>query len=401
LILRPGYTATSYYPTIGGAQLYLHEVARRMVDDRPLRAVAFWERHRVDWLRGTTVNAPGRPWQREVDGIELRGIAMSPSERARVALPAALFYPMKSWAIRQIGSLLTDKIDAEFRGDLVHNSRIGREPFSFSSRAVARRRGVPFVFTPNHHPRWVGWNYREYLRLYTMADVLLVYTEAERDFLRTLGVEDRRVFVTGIGPVLADEVDAAAWRIRHGIDGPMVLYLGQKFRYKNFHMLLDAAPAVWAKHPRAHFVFIGPPTPFSRQHFARRAADERIVELGHVSLEDKTAALAACDMLCLPSPQESFGMVLVEAWSQGKPVVAARSPAVATLVSDGEDGLVVEPTPAGLAAAFIELLASSERRTSMGAAGAEKVRRRYTWERVMETVRAAYRAAHELPSAGD
>ena len=217
-----------------------------MVGNEPLRAVAFWEHHRTDWLLGTTVRAPDVPWRRQEDGIDVRGIALTATERARVALPAVAFYAAKRWAIESICSVLTPKIDAAFAGDLVHTSRIGREPFAFASLQVARKRGVPFVFTPNHHPRWVGWNYREYLRLYALADVLVVYTEAEREFLRCLGVADERIFVTGIGPVLAARADGRGFKERLGIDGPMVLYLGQKFRYKNFHMLLEAAPAVWS-----------------------------------------------------------------------------------------------------------------------------------------------------------
>ncbi len=396
--MRPCFTATSYYPAVGGAQLYLHQVARRFVGDDPLRAVAFWERHRTDWLLGTTVNAPGVPWRRAEDGIDVHGIALSASERARVGLPALAFYALKPWSVRRICSVLTPKISAEFEGDLIHNSRIGREPFSYSSLEVARKKGVPFVFTPNHHPRWVGWNYREYLRLYTLADVLVVYTDAERSFLRDLGVEDRRIFVTGIGPVLADHADGDEWKRQHGIEGPVVLYLGQKFRYKNFHMLLEGAPAVWRRHPDTTFVFIGPPTKFSRGVFDDHASDTRIVELGRVDLAEKTAALAACDILCLPSSQESFGMVLVEAWSMSKPVVAARSPAVSTLVEDGKEGFVVEPGPDTLAEAVSKLLSDDELRRAAGEAGKDKVERRYAWKRVIETARAAYDAALSLPT---
>ena len=120
---------------------------------------------------------------------------------------------------------------------------------------------------------------------------------------------DTLLALPGIGPVLAERADGADWRQRHGIEGPMVLYLGQKFRYKNFHLLLEAAPAVWARHPQTTFVFIGPPTGFSRRVFARHKTEPRVVELGRVDLAEKTAALQACDVLCLPSPQESFNPV--------------------------------------------------------------------------------------------
>jgi hypothetical protein len=38
--------------------------------------------------------------------------------------------------------------------DMVHNFRIGREPISFASFNAARKRNIPFIFTPFHHTRW-------------------------------------------------------------------------------------------------------------------------------------------------------------------------------------------------------------------------------------------------------
>ncbi len=62
--------------------------------------------------------------------------------------------------------------------------------------------------------------------------------------------------------------------------------------------------------------------------------------------------------------------------------------------------MVVEPTPATLCEAIIELLDDDELRQTMGGAGREKVHREYAWERVLETVREAYRTAFALPSVG-
>lgn len=90
-------------------------------------------------------------------------------------------------------------------------------------------------------------------------------------------------------------------------------------------------------------------------------------------------------------------MVLVEAWSMAKPVIAARSPAVSTLVDDGKDGLVVEPSAETLTYALLELLGSDVLRQTMGAAGKEKVERQFAWGRVIQKVRDAYEAALALP----
>ena len=67
--------------------------------------------------------------------------------------------------------------DYTSKAEIIHNVRIGREPFSFASYAVARKNDIPFVLLPLHHPRWSGWLHRYYLDLYRKADAVIALTE--------------------------------------------------------------------------------------------------------------------------------------------------------------------------------------------------------------------------------
>jgi len=87
-----------------------------------------------------------------------------------------------------------------------------------------------------------------------------------------------------------------------------------------------------------------------------QARDRRGVNLGEVDLATKTSALAACELLCVPSVQESFGGVYVEAWSLGKTVIGGRIPPIACVVDEGRDGLLSTQNPPELAAALDRLL---------------------------------------------
>ena len=212
-------------------------------------------------------------------------------------------------ALPPIAAVIEESIEAlAYYSDLIHNVRIGREGLTYASWQVARRREIPFVFTPLHHPRWVGWRYREYIYLYQQADAVIALTQAEATILQWLGVREDRIHVTGIGPVLAPQADPEGFRQTHSITGPMVLFFGQHYPYKGFRQVLEAAPLVWAQQPEAQFVFIGPAVKDSERAFAEMM-DPRIHRLGSVDLQEKTNALAACDLLCVPSSQESFGGV--------------------------------------------------------------------------------------------
>ena len=240
--------------------------------------------------------------------------------------------------------------------------------------------------------RWVGWRYEAYIRLYRSADAILALTQAEKRILMDLGVREERIFVTGMGPVLAQNADPAGFLSEHNIDGPVVLFVGQHYRYKGYRELLQAAPFVWQRLPEAHFVFIGPAV---GQWSATIEAlqDRRIHRLGQVSLQVKTDALAACALLCLPSTQESFGGVYTEAWSFGKPVIGCAIPAVSEVIQDGVDGCLVAQEPAAIAERILDLLTDAGRAARMGNAGKRKVEEHYTWEKLAERTEQAYHAA--------
>lgn len=391
--MRVLLTATSYPPAIGGAQLHTHRVAVELARRHEVRAIAHWSALRTDWLLGTTLRAPERPAPYEIDGIPVDLIGLSLAEKAALAPFVLGYYAFQGAAIRRISACLLERLDAlAAHPGVVHNVRIGREPLSFASLALARRRSVPFVLTPLHHPRWGSGRHRHYLRLYREADAVIALTHAEKRTLVELGVDEGRIHVAGIGPVLAPEADAGRFRREHGIEGPMVLFLGQKYRYKNVVELLRAAPLVWKRLPDARFVFVGPRTPHSRRVFGQ-VTDRRVVELPAVGLQEKTDAVAACDVLCLPSSQESFGGVFVEAWTLGKPVIGARIPAVSEVIADGVDGLLTDPTPPAIAERVLAILQDVRTAAALGRAGRAKAAERFTWDRIAAVVDGAYAAA--------
>ncbi len=363
-----------------------------------MQVLTQWDKTRADWLLGTTINAPAKPKSYQVEGIPVELITMTTSERLRL-LPYVLgYYACKETAIAHIAAVLEPKIESLATGcELIHNTRIGREPLSFASLKVARRLGVPFVFTPYHHPRWVGWNYQEYLSLYRQADALIALTEAEKQTLVNLGVAEQRIFVVGNGPHVAEQADGQRFRQQLQIpsDAPLILFLGQKYAYKGIEPLVKAASMVWQKWPSAYFLFIGPRTDFSKRFFARQPHDRRLIELDTVDLSQKTDALAACTLLCLPSTQESFGGVYTEAWLFNKPVIGADIPAVREVIDDGVNGYIVPVTASAIAERIIYLLAQPILAEQLGQAGHRKTLRQYNWHVLAQKLKKVYEGLGE------
>jgi glycosyltransferase involved in cell wall biosynthesis len=106
------------------------------------------------------------------------------------------------------------------------------------------------------------------------------------------------------------------------------------------------------------------------------------------------AAVVAC-----PSHREGFGVACAEAMAHGKPVVASAVGGLKDLVVDGETGVLVPPRDvAALREALERLLADRELRRRLGAAGRERVREQFSWERFSaETIRAYEDALSSKP----
>lgn len=157
---------------------------------------------------------------------------------------------------------------------------------------------------------------------------------------------------------------AAEWKAAHGIgaDEAVVLSVSRKSPEKRYDAVASAVHRLRAQGRRVRFVLIGPDLDF-------RKLPEGSLHLGRVDDDALQAAYRACDAFVLMSDSESFGMVLVEAWMHGKPVVANRHCGpTASLVREGEDGFLA--ADAGeLAGVLTRLLDDAGLRERLGAAG--------------------------------
>jgi glycosyltransferase involved in cell wall biosynthesis len=92
----------------------------------------------------------------------------------------------------------------------------------------------------------------------------------------------------------------------------------------------------------------------------------------------------------VPSVEEGFGIAYLEAWMCRKPVVGARIPSTASVISEGVDGLLAEAHDAeDLARSLHTLLGDRDLRDRMGRAGREKTLANFTWDVVTDRWEAA------------
>ena len=122
--------------------------------------------------------------------------------------------------------------------------------------------------------------------------------------------------------------------------------------------------------------------------------------LGRV--DDVAELLAAADVVVMPSRQEGLGVAALEAMAAAVPVIASRVGGLPEAVRDGETGLLVAADdPTALAAAIARLAADRALATGLGAAGAARVRQRFTMTGMADATLALYRRLVETAARGD
>jgi glycosyltransferase involved in cell wall biosynthesis len=383
------YTLTTYPPAIGGAQLHQHLIAQQLKQKHPIQVISHWNQNRTDWLLGTTINAPKAHLDYTIDDIPVHRIGLNFRDKIQLLPYLPLYYPAMNFALPAIAQHISQYLDHYAqKADLIHNVRIGREGLSYASYEIAKKYDIPFVFTPVHHPRWIGWRYRAYLKLYQLADAVIALTQTEKQTLINLGVKPERITVTGMGPILAETDNIKTFQQTYKIADPIILFLAQHYPYKGYQQLLQAAPLVWKKIPEAQFVFVGPTVANSEQYFKNQ--DPRVHRLGALNLQEKTNVLAACTLLCVPSTQESFGGVYTEAWNFAKPVIGCNIPAVSEVIDHDINGYLVNQKPESIADAICQILLNPNQAQVMGKAGQQKLQKNFTWHKIAQLTEDLY-----------
>ena len=200
--------------------------------------------------------------------------------------------------------------------------------------------------------------------------------------------------------VVPEPIELAAWeaefaraprRARPADGAFVVLCVARMYPRKRIVDLLHAAAQLAREGAaiRVRVVGRGPEWDAVGRVHGELALGDRVALLGDVSRAALAEEYVNADAFCLPSVQEGFGIVFLEAMAAGLPIVACRASAIPEVVPDGEVGDLVPPRdPGALAAALRRLAAEPARARALGEAGRRRVRA-FTSRRVAEAFLAA------------
>lgn len=386
-----------YHPAIGGAEQYARRLLREIGDRLSIDVATVVTANRTDWLRLLIEGVRDREERYLVDSRAVRALPRwRRTTRRRLALLSPLYHLPRSPVPSLMGRILADELAGVVAGaSIIHNVFMGREAFSLGLMLAARRAGSRFIFTPLWHQRPLGWNSPAFFELYASADRLVALSHMEFQWLVAHGAPAENVRVIPIGPLNDPTASPEAARRVLG-DQKIVLFLGQLHDYKGYRQLLVTAARLGERRD-VLFVFAGPDLRGHARIFRNAPPNVRYLPLVDDAM--RNSLLQACSVVCVPSSRESFGLVLVEAWACGKPVIGGPAAATRELIDQGVDGWAVSQDPEAIAARLRPLLDSPELAHEMGAHGREKVHKRFAWPAIAKDYLRLYGELGVRPSA--
>jgi phosphatidylinositol alpha-mannosyltransferase len=178
-------------------------------------------------------------------------------------------------------------------------------------------------------------------------------------------------------------------------DGKMnLLFVGRLERRKGLEYLLNACAKVKKEFSNFRLIVVGPGTVLRRKYEAmvkELGIKENTIFVGFIPSAELPLYYRSADIFCAPATGgESFGIVLLEAMACAKPVVATSITGYASVLKDGEEGLLVPPKDDdSLARAILSLIEDRRLRERLGKQGRVKAEK-YSWTNIARQVMEFY-----------
>lgn len=200
----------------------------------------------------------------------------------------------------------------------------------------AKKQGVPSILIPHAHLDDDFYHFPDWLESARNASLVLAVPKAACDFLAEKGCNVRYLPAGCDASEAFTAADQEAFKQVHPSSRPFILVLGRKAGAKGYRQIIDAAEALNRNGIDLQVVLIGP------DDDGVPVTSPNALYLGRQPRNIVRGALLSCLALCNMSSSESFGIVLLEAWMAGKPVIANKNcAAFQEMAIDGVNSFLV------------------------------------------------------------
>ncbi len=241
---------------------------------------------------------------------------------------------------------------------------------------------------------WEVWERMPALRRWALqrADFVISISEyTKQQAIKINGLSEDRIFLLPNALEWTNEVSRspANQALRLGTTLLSVGRVDSNEQRKGFDTVIESLPAVAQYVPDVQYVVVGSGSDLERhkQLASTVGVADRVHFLGSVKEEILLDCYKSCDVFVMPSAQEGFGFVYLEAMQNSKPIVAANSCGAPEVVQNGITGKLVEyGNKEELAQVLISLCLNPGERQRLGQAGHESLQKTFTFAQFKQTL---------------
>jgi len=292
------------------------------------------------------------------------------------------------------------QLNRKLRFDIIHSHFADHA--GFAGAVISKLLGKPFVLTSHgydiYYSKKLGYGLGSHLPsrllvwfILKMPSKITVPSKALKNQLKTWNVDSKKIEIINNG-INLDFIksDITPKIIKNS---QVILTVANLLPIKNIGYMLEAMPYVLEKFPDVRYIVVGDGP---EREKLERIADKReltnnIDFVGELRNNELPRYYSMADVFVLPSVHEGFGIVKLEAFAFGVPVVVTNGGGAVEGVDQGENGFVVPLNQSKkLAEVIIKILANPELKESMGRRGKEIVMKSYLWKHNVKKVIKVY-----------
>lgn len=316
-----------------------------------------------------------------------------------ITFPKALFFDSSGERMYRGIKELIQNIYNGYKFDLVHAH--AALPDGYAAMKIAKDFKVPFVVTIHGQDLYITINKNAKCkmiiqRVFEQAHrVMVVSNQLKRIAKNNIGLGDKTIIIGNGIPI--DKIHhLGRQNINIGNKNIILLSVSYLIERKGIDFNLKAFSKILSKYPNLKYIIIGDGVEKKRlQDLAEKLGIyEKVEFLGMLSHEDVMKKMAEADIFSLPSWNEAFGVVYIEAMAHGKPVIGCKGEGIEDFVEDRKTGMLVNPKDTdSLVKAIYYLLSNPEEAKRIGERARRLVLEKYTWTKNAEKTIKVYQEA--------
>ncbi len=384
--MKIAFVYDAVYPWVkGGAEMRIHELGKRLSD------------------QGHEVHIFGVKWWEGKDTFDYEGMTLHGVCKARD------LYVNGRRSISE-AIIFAAKLFPRLRKENFDLIDVSVFPYfsCFTVKAISILEKIPLVFT--WHEVWDDYWY-EYLggagifgqlvekAVSRLSENNIAVSSWTKDRLEGLGVPGKRITVipNGIDLKKISEIETEGGKSPVGLENKIydIIFAGRLIKEKNVDLLIKAVALLKADFPDIRCCIVGDgPEKAALVELAKKTkVYENIDFAGFQEYGALIGKIKASKVLVLPSSREGFGMVVIEAFACGVPVVTVKAKynAAQGLVEDGVDGFIVELDEGEIAKAVVKTIGKPSGNTKTSEAALRKAEN-HDWEEIVKNIQLVFEA---------